>query len=535
MKRTSCLLFVQGHSPSNRAWRHIVKLEALSLLGELMDHVKSFRNGGFLILLALAATFAVAPLAISGEAKDALIFNPTTDDAYPSAERALKRLKLGDTVNNGCESNGSAQVGHLANHCANKSYSAPAVLATPQKKWLMSSIGVRNSMPLMTTTTVVVESCSSKSGMAGIDLSSGQIKWMRPDICPSESPWLNEAKEVGLIARAERTKLETGEWKVTQVSPTSRMIYLDADTGETVREFPLELRSEREIAKDTKPRNPTTYPREFANVLEAGGMLLVPDLDAGRLTAVSAKDGRWLWAYPLYDEDGKRPFGACLSYLSVAHGVLLASSGIGSPLGGKIFALDVATGKELWTKPIATCGTKQAIFEDKAVLITADKLGRQGMSGRQPWEYRLVVANLKTGEPIWKSDSVESEANPPLGWSGKYMTQWFNLNLVSGQGVLVTYSNNRTSALLSYDIDKGDMRWIRTDSSFPLFSTGGIIVGRGVSPERIMALDAYSGTLLWELPIGEGTSQLPAGIGAFSPAPDGSWVGVTPEGVVRLQ
>lgn len=500
-----------------------------------MVQITFSRNGVSLVLVVLAATFGVAPITAASEAKDVLTYPTTTDDSSASVERALKQLRSAGIGNSGCQDNGSAHVEHLANHCANRSYSAPALLAAPGKSWLFSSVALHKSMPLVTSFTVIVAGCSNQSGMTGIGLSNGQIKWVRPDICPSEVPWLNEAKEVGLVVRAERVKGNTGDWSVTQLSPTSRMIYLDADTGKTIREFPLEMRSPGDIANAAKPRNPTTYLRDNANLLEAGQILLVPDLDAGRLTAVSAKDGRWLWAYSLYEKDGVRTFGGCLSYLTASRGVLVASAGISSPLGGKIFALDLVTGRELWTKPIATCGTKQAIFEDRAVLITADKLSRQGISGRQPWEYRLEVANLKTGEPIWKSDSVESEANPPQGWNGKYATQSLDLRVVSGNGVIVRYSNNFMNTLLSYGLNRGDLLWARSGDIGPLFVAGGVIVGRSVTPKRIVALDAKSGTILWELPIDTGTSPLPDGIAGFSPAPDGSWVGLTPEGVVRLK
>ena len=499
-----------------------------------MAHITFSRNGVLFISVALAASFGMMSLATSGESKDALTFIATSDDSHSAVDRALKRLKLEGPVSNGCQSNGSAQVGNLANPCANRSYSVPAMLVAPRNNWFFNVTELR-SIPLMTTATVILQGCSYQSGLTGISLSSGQTKWTRPDICPSEAPWLNEAREVGLIVRAERAKADTGEWRVAQLAPTPRMIYLDADTGKTTREFPLEMRSQEEIAKGAKARNPTTYPRDLANVLEAGQVLLVPDLDAGRVTAVSAKDGRWLWAYALFANDGKRVLGACLSYLSVSRGVLLASAGTSSPLGGKIFALDLATGRELWTKPIATCGTKLAVFDDKAVLITSDKSGRQGISGREPWEYRVMVANLKTGTPIWRSDAVGSEANPPQGWNGKYLTQSLELRVVSEQGVVVRYSNNLKSTLLSYDLNSGDLRWARPGDTFPLFATGGTIVARSTTPARIVALDANAGTLLWELPAGEGASQLPKGIGTFSPAPDGSWAGLTPEGVVRLK
>lgn len=501
----------------------------------LMVHTAFFRNGVLLVLTVLAQTFGTATIAAASETKDVLTFVTTTDDSTSAVERALKQLKLAGPTTNGCQSSGSAHVGQLANHCANRSFSAPAALAAPQLSWLFNNVDFYSSMPLAISSMVILARCSITTGMAGLSLSTGQIKWTRPDICPSETPWINDANEVGLIVRAERAKADTGEWKTAQLSPASRMVYLDADTGKTLREFPLELRSEEEIASAAKPRNPTTYPRDFANVLEAGQILLIPDLDAGRLTAVSAMDGKRLWAYALYENDGKRPWGPCLSFLTASRGVLLASTGISTPLGGKIFALDVATGRELWTKPIATCATKQAIFEDKAVLITADKLGRKGLSGRELLEYRLMVANLKTGEPLWKSDSVESEANPPQGWSGKYMTQSLDLSVVSEKGVLVRYSNNSKSALLFYDLKTGELRWARPGDISPLFSTGGTIVGRSVAPKRIGALDASSGSLLWELPIDDGAPQLPQGISVFSVAPDGGFVGLTPEGVVRLK
>lgn len=150
---------------------------------------------------------------------------------------------------------------------------------------------------------------------------------------------------------------------------------------------------------------------------------------------------------------------------------------------GRIHAVDLSSGDVLWKS-----NYKRGITA--AVGISADALFAVDNKSR------LVAFSRIDGEQLWRSDVNSEVLIPPV---------------VAGNTVIVKTLNAR---LVGFDHDTGEQRWSYRHEKTGLSLRGGStpLVARnflftGFEDGRLVAVDANSGKLLWDVPVGKSSGR----------------------------
>ena len=192
-----------------------------------------------------------------------------------------------------------------------------------------------------------------------------------------------------------------------------RLLSLDAATGDLITEFRL-------------PEIQDIKTKEFSHIMVSGNYLITAidpqifeeDKQPGKennwnatssslLLIMDRHSGEVLWTKKAERGFRHNAIVAAQDRLFLVDGL---SEGVVEILqrrgqkisGSKLMALDLKTGKELWTKNDNVFGTWLGLYEDKEILLQG---GRRG--GRRPLpdepDDRLMAHNSSTGEIIWET------------------------------------------------------------------------------------------------------------------------------------
>lgn len=196
------------------------------------------------------------------------------------------------------------------------------------------------------------------------------------------------------------------------------------------------------------------------------------------LCAYAAASGTNLWcAENNYLPDA--PSGA-----AVADGIAYFGSALGS-----IFAIDAATGAQLWSAPIST---------DNAASSPAVANGVVYINGDS-----LFAFDAKTGAQIWSSSILNGTSSPAVVGDVVYC---------SGGTGLAAF--NATTGAVLWSISPGGSLSILEDS--PAVAKGIVYIGASVTGQHgsvtgtLYALNAHTGKILWSAPVASGITSSPA-------------------------
>jgi outer membrane protein assembly factor BamB len=259
---------------------------------------------------------------------------------------------------------------------------------------------------------------------------------------------------------------------------------------------------------------------------------------SGNLTKWSCRDKEIVWTVPVHPRV-MTAYGGVTVYDDIVMTVMYLGGNNQDPYGWKLTTLNATTGEIIADPP-------------HLELSSSQTPGIAGY-GRVYWhliDRRVHAFDLVTGAEVWKSEQMEA----PWGVYAAYTA-------TCGYGM--AYFGSWDGYLYAYDCDDGSTEWRcysadTTDTAMGHYSWwgravlgGGVIfaaTGQHTPPNplprgnKLRAVDAYSGDLLWEVPMMCGTGGISSGIlwytnnydgcvYAFGKGPSGTTVSVS-DGVI---
>ena len=285
----------------------------------------------------------------------------------------------------------------------------------------------------------------------------------------------------------------------------------------------------------------------LARPVVAEGRVFTMDAE-GMIRAFDADSGEMSWQF---EQDGDHADGLIGGGLAYANGWLFATLSSGEVLG-----LDVSSGAEMWTQPLAVpLRAAPTVAEDRVLVLTADNqlYALDGTTGRPVWRHAgflegagllggpspavdrgLVVVpyssaevfalRLDSGRPLW-SDTVE---RPRRTQALDEITDIEGMPVIDGEVVYVAGYGGQMAAIDArrgirrWDLDVGstDTPWLAGDFIYVLTTRGEVVCVlastgrvRWVSPlPRVVNPDDPGSTpIVWSGPILVGDRLLVAG------------------------
>jgi polyvinyl alcohol dehydrogenase (cytochrome) len=208
----------------------------------------------------------------------------------------------------------------------------------------------------------------------------------------------------------------------------------------------------------------------------AGGRLFVGS-ENGDVYALDAKTGCTYWTY--HAQAGIR---TAVSIGPIRSGA--ANLAVYFADGGATaYALDAASGKELWKRKVDdhpyAKATGSPTFYEGRLYVTAAGVGEEGQGGSSKYEcctFRgsVTAVDANTGAVLWKSYSIQEEPKPraknkegvqtwgPAGggiWSAPTIDARRRLIYVTTGNGYADPPQRTTDAMLALDMDTGKIRW----------------------------------------------------------------------------
>ena len=182
---------------------------------------------------------------------------------------------------------------------------------------------------------------------------------------------------------------------------------------------------------------------------------------------------RWRHAWTGVGQGRARPFFKSRG-VSLRDGVLVRGTSEGT-----LLALDAATGRVRWSRPVASPGRFEFITTTPLVV------GDQVVVGFGISEYAMKgwigAWRLTDGEAVWRFDTIPGEGDPAAAtWSDPQVRER------GGGGVWVTPVLDQTTGTL----------WVTAGNPVPDFH-GDTRAGANLYTGSLLALDAASGALRW--------------------------------------
>ena len=196
--------------------------------------------------------------------------------------------------------------------------------------------------------------------------------------------------DFGILEKLWNQKVTAGEWTVTPMPNLTReklypradqvMLCIDAMTGKTLWKTVIPNAGINNQSHKTGPMNCTAY--------AGGGRVMAMD-NGGRLNAMDARTGQFLWSAKLTDaKPSTRGFNQAVTEIG---GVVIAGD-----QGSTLVGIESATGKTLWTIPEGTYSTSAmavpwtANGKAYALSLTAKDLKLiDPATGRVVWAFGL--------------------------------------------------------------------------------------------------------------------------------------------------
>jgi len=192
--------------------------------------------------------------------------------------------------------------------------------------------------------------------------------------------------------------------------------------------------------------------------------------------ALDAATGKQIWHYqPELDEIVNEVF-----YVAASRGVTVGHGNvyIGS-LDGRFIALDQKTGEEKWSTQITDLESCYGCLFSSPPQLAGDVLYGGTTGGDQPTQGKIFAVNAKTGKPMWTFDILQKD--DPKSWPG-------DSGEVGGSGAWLPGT---------YD-EKTDTIYIGTANAAPDFY-GAERVGDNKWSASLLAIDPKTGKLKWGL------------------------------------
>src|SRR5437762_1693390 len=192
-----------------------------------------------------------------------------------------------------------------------------------------------------------------------------------------------------------------------------------------------------------------------------------------RVFALDGATGREIWHYfakldPVVNTLFFQPYNRGVA---VGHGKVIFGT-----LDGRVIALDMKTGKELWAVTVLNTKKCSCNFTG-APLIVKDKVILGQTSGELPIQGKIWALHVANGEKAWEFNTIKNDQKSWGGDSGKFgggggwMTGSYDpaLNLVYwgtanpapdyDWGQARPGDNLYTSSVLALNPDNGDLKW----------------------------------------------------------------------------
>lgn len=249
-------------------------------------------------------------------------------------------------------------------------------------------------------------------------------------------------------------------------------------------------------------------PRGF-RIAHAGDVLYTADHE-GRVSAISARDGKKLWRQSLKLSVGGGP------------GVAGERLAVGT-LDGEVVALERSDGKLAWRAPVA--GEVLSPPAGTAEVLVANSLsgriyGFGTRSGQRLWSFdrnvptltlrgnagpviadgrmlagldsgKLIAADIQNGQVLW-----ETAVSLPAGRTE--LERLVDIDTEAALTADAAYVASYGSNLGAVDLTSGDLRWRQPIASSAGLATDGQRVYVSDVDGRVLALDAATGATLWK-------------------------------------
>ncbi|MDX3854961.1 PQQ-binding-like beta-propeller repeat protein [Streptomyces sp. AK02-01A] len=313
---------------------------------------------------------------------------------------------------------------------------------------------VEQDTPLLGDGVVVtVRSGSGLPALLALDASDGTLLWSRPT---SAAPYFTRWRDLVIYG-------ENGEASAPPDIGTARVRALRAATGKAVWEASV-------------PNMSRVMP------LEDSVLIMCVDADwNSRVHAIAPTTGQLLWSRPV---EMNYPSGA-----PVRNGILVGTNTLPGR-EGRLTALRVSDGAELWTRTFNTLEPETALSERGKVHAVADG--------------RFIALDAHTGREIW-SRALRGDAVPhkPLLYRELLFTAEFTGPAAadgSGTGVRLLLLDDATGAA------RGS--WERQAMGIPVIAGNDTLYATWISEDQtrkeLVAMSPDSGEQLWSLPVRDG-------------------------------
>src|SRR5579862_7335235 len=225
----------------------------------------------------------------------------------------------------------------------------------------------------------------------------------------------------------------------------------------------------------------------------------------------------------------KAETSSSVRWVTAAGGILYAGTAQDT-----VYALDAATGKQLWWRATATAENSQLVVTSGAVIVAdPDNGGMLALNpaGRQLWDIKSTgggVLGLAASGPVVyggyaaSTDTTGgvtalSAATGQLLWTAEFAQDVdTNGGLAAGGGAV--YATTSDGEIYAFRGSSGTKLWrvagqqIAFEGSTPLAAGGAVYACSSDNPPVLYAVQAATGTVLWRQPLG--ASAFPATLDA---------------------
>ena len=193
-----------------------------------------------------------------------------------------------------------------------------------------------------------------------------------------------------------------------------------------------------------------------------------------RVFALDGATGKEIWHYyakldPVVNTLFFQPYNRGVAY---GHGKIYMGT-----LDGHVVALDAKTGKEAWNNQVLDTKKCSCNFTG-APLVVKDKVIVGQTAGELPIQGHIFAFDAGSGKEVWKFNTIKAE--DPKSWGG-------DSGKFGGGGGWMTGS---------YDAETNLVLW-GTGNPAPDYDWGGARPGDNLYTSTLLALDADTGKLVW--------------------------------------
>jgi outer membrane protein assembly factor BamB/subtilisin family serine protease len=253
----------------------------------------------------------------------------------------------------------------------------------------------------------------------------------------------------------------------------------------------------------------------------------------GGFHALDAATGQLRWAFPT---PGRRTI---YTAPAVRDGVVYVNTGFTPDRSDTVYALDAQTGAEIWSVDIGSrVFFGPAVSGDLVVAAGAGArtlVGLDAATGTQRWSLSREADEFVAAPSIADGTVYVTTSVPPAGFAPGFQGSLLAVDAATGQlrweaaahgdgqgtapavhGELVIAGSHGLGVVAAYHRDTGEPAWhygLEVSggvSSSILVSGDGYVVGGAQLDERIFVLDANTGELVWDQPVGESVLSSPA-------------------------